>query len=141
MNGQFGQNEKLNFNDTIIKISGNDNFCLVLLKNYELWKFVVKTRELVKLNFLIATQCMLKRKSIFPDEIENECETNAEVILDICCGHTFSVAVTSQNAIYNIPTKIHTFPKHLKLVKVACGAEHALLLTSNGDVYAFGSAS
>lgn len=119
--------------DEIKAISCNDSFCLVLLNNGSCYKCPYSTLELNELNFVGVDEHT-------PSELRDETSSNV-VIEHIACGETFSVAVTNTNIVYNIPSQIHQFPKHVKVKKVVCGAEHALILTGNGDVYSWGSAS
>lgn len=140
LNGVLSDNKKYKFISIIKKISCNDSICLVLLSNTDLYKISITNCELIKLNFL-EIESPKRRKFTFDSEIADSIEAAEEHIIDIACSHTFSVAITNKNAIYSIPSKIHTFPMHIKFRKLCCGAEHALLLTTNGDVYAFGSSS
>lgn len=125
LRGQFDQSHKLTFPSEIKAISCNDSFCLILLTNGNCYKLPFDTLELCELNFIGV----------------DDKKSNGNVIEHIACGHTFSVAVTNANVVYNIPSRIHEFPKHVRVKKVSCGAEHALILTTNGDVFAWGSSS
>lgn len=136
LKGVFGQTKKLTFSDKIRAISCNDLFCLVLLHNGNCYKFLFDSAELCELNFLGVDQ-----NSSLSDETPLGKKSDTGVVEHIACGHTFSVAVTSTNVVYNIPSRIYEFPKHVKVKKVSCGAEHALILTTNGDVYSWGSSS
>lgn len=78
----------------------------------------------------------------FSAKHENELnERKDEYITHIATGRSLSVIVTNKNNIYNMPLKIYTFPSHVKIKKICCGNEHCLILTSNGDLYAFGSST
>lgn len=125
LKGIVGQSQHLTFCDEIKAISCNDSFCLILLNNGNCYKLPFDTVELCELNFIGV----------------DDKKSNKIVIEHIACGHTFSVAVTNTNVVYNIPSRIHEFPRHVRVKKVSCGAEHALILTTNGDVYAWGSSA
>lgn len=73
------------------------------------------------------------------ENIENEMKD--EFFTHCASGRSFSVAITNKNSVYNIPLKIFTFPSHVRIKKITCGNEHCLILTANGDLYAFGSSS
>lgn len=118
----------MRFSSKIHKVCGNNTFVLVLLDTHELWKIILITGEKQKLNFL-NTETELQQTSN---------EDNNRQIIDIDCGETISVAVTNDNAIFSIPTLVHQLPKHQKIKKIACGNEHCVLLTSNGDIFCWG---
>lgn len=147
---QISHTETIGFDRIIRKIAANDKACLVLLDNGDLYKVCPHTLVKTKLSFIIveqsaasASQPRRRAGSIFPDDPNTEeCQPNAEdTITDITTCDTFSVALTKSNALYTIPSKVHQFAKHECVVRMCGGAEHVLALTSNGDVYAFGSSS
>lgn len=82
------------------------------------------------------------RKRLFPvaDAVHAE-QTAApvELVADIVCSQTFSVALTTANVLYCVPSRVHRFGRRERIVKMCAGAEHVLVLTGNGDVYVFGS--
>lgn len=127
INGEFNQIRSHTFVDIIRQITASDIYTLILLTNGDIYKLEISSNSLRKLSFL---------------NIENVISKNPiESIESIQSGGTFSIAMTSDNNVYSIPSKIHTFPKHIKVRKICCGAEHTLILTTNGDVYAFGSSA
>ncbi|XP_055683095.1 RCC1 domain-containing protein 1 [Lutzomyia longipalpis] len=105
-------------------ISCNSKHCLILLANGELFRYSVERNHMLLLNF-IAT--------------EGDLKTGEHLITHIACGETKNIAVTNQNVIYDIPSKIYKFDKHIKVQKISCGHEHAVLLTKNGDVFSWGN--
>jgi RCC1 and BTB domain-containing protein len=76
-------------------------------------------------------------------------------IVSICCGYGHSMALTENGVVYgwgynsfgqlgigndynhNIPTKI-TSSEGVIFLKIACGPHHSLILSTVGDLYAFG---
>lgn len=70
-------------------------------------------------------------------------QTQDDKVTDICCTHSSLICVTSNNCLYQLSSrvqrKIHDFPKHQKPKKIVAGAEHCVILSTNGDVYSFGS--
>lgn len=126
------------FEMNIKKVACNDSSCLTLLVNGDIWKLCMKSFELRKLNF-VTTEITPTRKPIFQGA--GKPNEPSEFVIDIGCTHTFSIAITNCNSVYSIPSKLCVLPKHVKVTKISCGAEHVLLLTSNGDVYAFGSST
>ncbi|KAJ6638901.1 RCC1 domain-containing protein 1 [Pseudolycoriella hygida] len=131
LKGAPGQSKILTFANEIKAISCNDLFCLILLDDGRCYKFLFDSAELSELKFI----------GVGEEDGSADKKSTTCVIEHITCGQTFSVAVTNTNVVYNIPSRIHEFPKHVKVKKVICGAEHALLLTSNGDVFSWGSSS
>lgn len=136
------------FECSIREISCSEKFCLVLLKSGIVYKLNILTLETTEINPMIFTQreqARVERKSIFGVVMGGQDfsmnKPNDEIITHIASGRTLSVAVSNLNAVYNIPLKIFTFPSHVKIKKICCGNEHCLILTTNGDVYAFGSSS
>jgi alpha-tubulin suppressor-like RCC1 family protein len=112
------------FKNQIKQIQLNNEFFVVLESNGDIHKYDFKDEMLRKLNFLsVETQSEIK---------------STEHITFVATGETINVATTSANSIFNIPNKIFELKKHEKIKKVCCGMEHALLLTSNGDVFSWG---
>lgn len=68
-------------------------------------------------------------------------ENRDEFITHIAAGRSLTVISTNKNNVYNMPMKIYSFPAHVKIKKISCGNEHCLILTRNGDLYAFGSST
>jgi RCC1 and BTB domain-containing protein len=82
---------------------------------------------------------------------------NEEKIISIACGGQHSLALTDTGKVYswgfnktgqlgigntfynkeNIPMKIN-LSEDLKIKSISCGIAHSLLLTTDGDIYAFG---
>ncbi|GAB0092398.1 RCC1 domain-containing protein 1 [Sergentomyia squamirostris] len=126
LRGFFTEEEKIyhEFADEILDISCSTKHCLILLKSGKLYKYCADKNEFILLNFLTADD-----NSLGSDHF----------ITHIACGETKNIAVTNQNIIYDIPTKIHKFSKHIKIQKISSGHEHVVLLTRNGDVYTWGN--
>lgn len=131
-------------------ISHNENVCLVLLLNGIVHKVNLTTFDISELNSTVLQKAtvedyVFKKSSIFGHsctERENILnELNDEFFTHIASGRSFSVAITNKNAVYNLPLKIYTFPPHVRIKQISCGHEHCLILTANGDLYAFGSSS
>lgn len=146
LNGCSSQTKRIPFEFTIQKLATNENICLVLLSTGILYKVNIGTLEITEINNLIIKRDdYMTRANIFGDfsaAQENQRNSeNDEIITHIASGRSFSVAVSSKNTIYQLPLKIHTFPNHIKIKKICCGNEHCLILTTNGDVYGFGSSS
>lgn len=88
-----------------------------------IYQFSVMRNQLILLNFL---------------STENNSDEK-DFVTHISCGETKNIAATRQGAIYDIPSKIYQFEKHVKIQKISCGHEHTVLLTKNGDVYSWGN--
>lgn len=145
---EFDQVRSVPFECSIRDITCSERFCLVLLKSGIVYKLNVRTLETTEINSIIFTQrdpAIVEKKSIFGAVMGGQDfstnKQNDEVVTHIASGRTLSIAVSNLNAIYNIPLKIFTFPSHVKIKKICCGNEHCLILTTNGDVHAFGSSS
>lgn len=73
---------------------------------------------------------------------EIQMSDNCEKIASIACTYKQLYVVTSGNQLYQISTsdqkKLHDFPKHQRIKKMVSGAEHCVLLTSNGDIFSVG---
>jgi alpha-tubulin suppressor-like RCC1 family protein len=111
----------INLPGKISKITSCNRFCLLVLENGNVFQYIFAECELKRLNFT------------------NVEEQKSGIIAHISCNDAFSVAVTDKGVVYNIPNKTHTFPKHVRVKKIVCGIEHCLLLTTNGDVYSWGT--
>lgn len=149
VDGQLNHTKSFNFENLIKIISATDKACLVLLLNGELFKVCPQSCTTTKLNFIAIEDTnqsghRSRAAHIFPGDEELGLTTSkptAEIVTDIVSCETFSVALTSTNCLYTIPSKIYQFPKHERVTKMCGGAEHVLALTANGDVYAFGLSS
>lgn len=135
----------------VVRLATNDRVCLVLLADGAVHKVCIRTGSVGELKF-IETEApsepsafVGRRKRIFPTDGDDDAaardhqRTVAELVTDIVCCSTFSVALTTRNALYCIPSRVHRFGAHERIVRMCAGAEHVLLLTGNGDVYVFGS--
>lgn len=68
--------------------------------------------------------------------IVNDDENEKEFIIKIAQGRC-TVALTNLGHVYNIPVVLNN-PEAVKFIDVACGYDHTLLLTSQGEVYSTG---
>lgn len=68
-------------------------------------------------------------------------ENRDEFVTHIAAGRSLTIILTNKNNVYNMPLKIYSFPAHVKIKKISTGNEHCLILTRNGDLYAFGSST
>lgn len=150
VDGKMNAVRRFPFEDCIKATSHNENVCLVLLNSGLLYKINLKTFKIDELNSVLIQKSTSKidpgKKSLIfghssaqRENIENEMRD--EFFTHCASGRSFSVAITNKNSVYNIPLKIFTFPSHVRIKKIACGNEHCLILTANGDLYAFGSSS
>lgn len=111
------ENEKtLEFKDVIKKVCATNEKCLILLRNGSLLVY----------NFI---EAQLEPHIVLPED---------EKVIDISCTYESNFAITITNALYKNTKKIHQFPKHQKVKKLVSGAEHSLVLTSNGDILSWG---
>nr|CAD7205541.1 unnamed protein product [Timema douglasi] len=66
-------------------------------------------------------------------------ETSSSVrIVNVCCSETLNIALSESGMVYSIPVALST-PSTEKVVQVACGLEHCLLLTATGQVFSWGT--
>lgn len=107
----------MQFKDVVKKVCATNENCFILLKDGSTLRY----------NFL---ESNLK-------EIPT-----TEPSFDIACTNDALYSINSANHLYKITnesrTKVHEFPRHQKVKKIVSGAEHLILLTSNGDVFSFG---
>lgn len=114
-----------------------DKYCLILLENGKVCKILNENPDRLE-------QIVFQRnlKTIIPQKRNIsgnfKCE-NALEISHIACGNNIAVAISKTNEIFNGVTEIYKFPNHENLRQLVCGVEHALLLTANGDIYAWGN--
>lgn len=150
INGKFPQEQHLPFEYPIKDIACAEHFCLVLLSIGTVYKINCQSLEIIEINSSIIKRSNLgspmKTSKIFGkfrnEQHENEQnEIKDEFITHIATGRSLSIVITNKNNVYNMPLKVYTFPAHVKIKKVCCGNEHCLILTTNGDLYAFGSSS
>lgn len=66
----------------------------------------------------------------------------SEKFQNISCTQKSLFGIANYNQLHqltaNSDKKLHEFPNHQKVKKMVAGAEHCLLLTTNGDVFSFG---
>lgn len=144
LGAQSNQRRQLQFEQPIKDISGTNKLCIVLLINGSAYKIDLDRFIPIELNPLMIKPSTLnsqtRTKSIFGESNDDQV-ADTEFITHIAAGRCLSVAITNKNAVYNVPLKIFTFPAHIKIKKISCGIEHCLILTTNGDLYTFGSSS
>lgn len=135
----LNEHQRIAFECNISKVRCSAKYCLVLLTSGILYKVEISSKKTTELNsIMLSNEPIAKKKNMFNDVITKNMN---EIITKIASGRTMSVALSNLNNLYNIPTKIFNFPSHVKVKKICCGNEHCLILTTNGDVYAFGSSS
>lgn len=150
VDGEMNAVRRIPFEDCIKASSHNETVCLVLLSSGALYKLNLTTFKTDELNPVLIQKSTSKcdpgkesiifgHSSVRRENIENEMRD--EFFTHCASGRSFSVAITNKNSVYNIPLKIFTFPPHVRIKKIVCGNEHCLILTANGDLYAFGSSS
>ncbi|XP_017142667.2 RCC1 domain-containing protein 1 isoform X1 [Drosophila miranda] len=119
-------------------LAAGDSHCLVLLYTGELYKIQPKleaTLQAIRLESPPRPSTATKR-TIF-----GAAKAPAPPIIEhIACGTNINVAISSENAVYSIPSCLHQFPdRQWRVQQLECGHEHALLLNGNGDVYTWGN--
>ncbi|XP_067632621.1 probable E3 ubiquitin-protein ligase HERC3 isoform X2 [Eurosta solidaginis] len=120
----------------ITQLSTCDRFCLVLCENGKLHKIRPEiSAKLEEVKFDVEVQSLPQKRSIFGETKQSDCFR----IVQIACGANITVAVSATNAVYNASSKVYQFPKHYRVRQLQCGFEHALLLTTNGDIYSWGN--
>lgn len=105
----------LEFKEIVKKICASSEVCFILLNDGSVWSFNFISRDLSELTETI-TDISSTHHSLFAINVNN---------------HLYEISLKLQN-------KIHEFPKHQKIKKIVSGAEHSIVLTSNGDVFSFG---
>lgn len=149
VNGESQQERCFSFEYPIKDIACTENVCLILLETGIAYKMNRHTFQMDEINSTIIRQSLLANsenvgKIVGKLSAQHKNEPNRridEFITHIAASRSLSVVVTSKNNVYNMPLKIHTFSDHVKIKKICCGNEHCLILTNNGDLYAFGSSS
>lgn len=145
LSAESNQLRHFHFEHSIKSISGTNKLCTVLLQNGIAYKIDLSQPHPIELNALLIKPSepsnTIRTKAIFGVSNDNGRNVDTEIITHFASGRSFSIAITNKNAVYNVPLKIFTFPMHIKIRKICCGNEHCLILTTNGDLYAFGSSS
>lgn len=149
INDKIAEERHFPFECHVKDVACAESYCIVLLTIGTAYKINCQNFEICEINSSIIQRSSLgddvKQSPIFGKfsaKHENELnERKDEFITHIAAGRSLSVIVTNKNNVYNMPLKIHTFPPHVKIKKVSCGNEHCLILTTNGDLYAFGCSS
>lgn len=127
--------------DDIKALAAGDNHCLVLLQNGQLYgvKPTLKA-ELVAVRLEAPPRSNSgTKRSIFGIPKAPELPITP-IVEHIACGSHINVAVSSENAVYSIPSCVHLFPgRQFRVEQLECGHEHAVLLNGNGDVFTWGN--
>ncbi|KAH8365043.1 hypothetical protein KR200_001653 [Drosophila serrata] len=124
-------------------LAAGDTHCLVLLHNGQLYRVKPNLKaELVPVRLEApprSSSNLGTKRSIFG--IPKAPELPASPIVEhIACGSHINVAVSSENAVYSIPSCLHQFPgRQFRVEQLECGHEHAVLLNGNGDVFTWGN--
>ncbi|XP_055853087.1 RCC1 and BTB domain-containing protein 2 [Episyrphus balteatus] len=126
---------KIELPDKIVDVDSTDSYCLIRLVSGKLFKFNRKDLRLeeIKLN----QRTSVKRKTFE----ESFASTISKTLIaeHIACGSNFAIVITSDNCVYNIPTRIFQFSESEKIIDLECGFEHAVILNSHGEVYTWGN--
>lgn len=103
--------------------------CLLVTEDGECWKYYLRSKEWENLTPFISS-----------DENTTECK---EIITKVCSGDSFQLVLSSTGKVYKAETSEHKLTQvllpGLTVVEVACGREHAMLLTNRGQVSTWGS--
>lgn len=129
-----GNQKTFTLTDEIKSVGATHNYCLVLLSNGKLYRINAHSCLLEELNFTNVERP--RKRSIFGEEKDQDTSDPIDLI---ACGRYMCVAITKNKCVYNVPSKIYEFPRHVKVKELVCGFEHALALTGNGDVYSWGN--
>lgn len=107
----------LEFNDIVKKVCATNENCLILLRNGSMFIYNFIEAQLEPLNILPSVD---------------------ETVIDISCTFDSNFTITNTNSLYKNSSKIHQFSKQQNIKKLVSGAEHSLVLTSNGDILSWG---
>ncbi|EDV42565.1 uncharacterized protein Dana_GF18053 [Drosophila ananassae] len=125
--------------DNIKALAAGEAYCLVLLHSGQLYRVSIKIKtelQAVRLEAPPRPNSATKR-SIFGT---TKAQPGSPIVEHIACGSHMNVAVSSENAVYSIPSCLHQFPgRQFRVKQLECGHEHAVLLSRNGDVYTWGN--
>lgn len=110
-----------------------DRFCLVLTENGKVYKIKLGIEnDLNEIKY--QSPHMQQKRNIFGEVKGSDLQ-----IAHIACGNNIAVAVSTINSVFSGTIEIYQLAKHQRVQQLKCGFEHALLLTSNGDIYAWGN--
>lgn len=115
---QPNKDKILTLKDVIARVCATNDLCWICLANGSLFTF-----DFVKSQF-------------------NEFTHIDEKISDMACTQEALLAITNNNCLIKLSKgnskKIFMFPKHQRIKKIVSGAEHCLLMTTNGDLFSVG---
>lgn len=133
------KSEKLIKAENEIKcLAGCDRYCLILLNNGTVYKYGIQCEDGLKEVIFQSNESFTpKNKSIF-GKTTSACASKVK-IEKIACGNNIMIALGLSNEVFTGTTQVHCFPKHVRSKQLVCGFEHALMLTHNGDIYAWGN--
>ncbi|KAH8243544.1 hypothetical protein KR032_008434 [Drosophila birchii] len=122
-------------------LAAGDTHCLVLLHNGQLYRVKPSLNpELLPIRLEAPPRPNSgTKRSIFGTPKAPELPASP-IVEHIACGSHINVAVSSENAVYSIPSCLHQFPgRQFRVEQLECGHEHAVLLNGNGDVFTWGN--
>ncbi|XP_016991043.2 RCC1 domain-containing protein 1 isoform X1 [Drosophila rhopaloa] len=119
-------------------LAAGDSHCLVLLESGQLYRVQPKLQAellVVRLEAPPRSNSGTKRSFFGAPKAPS-----SPIIEHIACGSHINVAVSSENAVFSIPSCLHQFAeRQFRVKQLQCGHEHAVLLNVNGDVFTWGN--
>lgn len=124
---------------TIKSLALCDRYCLILQEDGKLYKLLTHNCDTMKeVKFQSSHVAVLPQKRTVYGEPKTHDYFDFKIEF-VACGNNIMVAIGNSNEVFNGTIQIHLFPKHVRPKQLECGLEHALLLTTNGDIYSWGN--
>ncbi|KAK7864110.1 hypothetical protein R5R35_002750 [Gryllus longicercus] len=130
-----------------LEVACNETYALLTSEDGECWQYFYNTKKWKKLLKFTSVEgttdvgISSKSSGILSSNLESleECRLakDKKNIVKICCGETVNIALDNCGQAYSIPSPISM--AGVKIMEVACGFEHCLLLDDLGRVYSTGS--
>lgn len=124
--GSVDSRREIGFESGIQSVAANEELCLVLLHNKELWRVN------------LAGDYIPTKLSVLSTEGLPDGKQGKEVPQLITSTLRAFYAITSNNSVYSLPTKIGALPVDSKVIQLVSGFEHSLALLENGDIFSWG---
>lgn len=128
-NGRPYQNYDIDFDiSTIKQVACNENHILLLTKDAKIWQLpVIGEGKFKPITNFINTEISENTTRVI--------DTLNDTISKIYCGKTMNLAVSKLGVLYSIPSKIDS---DCWVESMACGQEHGIFVTKDGQVYTWG---
>lgn len=104
----------------IQSVSAGKEYITILTEHHDIWQHNIYTDKWKKIDLLI----------------RNNVNQSFEYVIQIA-EYTLILALTNLGRIFSFPNSVKN-PKNIKFSNFACGLEHSIMMSNDGDIYSMG---